>query len=51
MCEKGKYVRNRSYEDFIMTKKKYEGKYAEMAEAFRKDGCDKCGSRINCCCY
>ena len=24
-----------------MTKKKYEGKYAEMAERFRKDGCDE----------
>ena len=24
-----------------MAKKKYEGKYAEMAERFRKDGCDE----------
>ena len=24
-----------------MAKKKYEGKYAEMAEQFRKDGCDE----------
>lgn len=24
-----------------MAKKKYEGKYADMAEQFRKDGCDE----------
>lgn len=24
-----------------MAKKKYKGKYAEMAERFRKDGCDE----------